>query len=130
MTEASELRTVTVSEKGQVAIPIDIRRRLNIRKGQTLVLQVSDDKLLIAKSEEVSKRMRDEFEHLLRLSERSAGELWENEEDAGPGQRLSRGRWCWYPSRSSTYLKLNAVRCSSSRVGVTTVVLGTSSAAA
>ncbi len=81
MTEARELRTVTVSEKGQVVIPVDIRRRLNIRKGQTLVLQVSDDKLLIAKAEEVSKKMRDEFEHLLRLSERSAKELWENEKD-------------------------------------------------
>ncbi|MDG7016277.1 MAG: AbrB/MazE/SpoVT family DNA-binding domain-containing protein [Nitrososphaerota archaeon] len=71
-----------MSEKGQVSIPVDIRRRLNIRKGQTLVLQVSDDKLLIAKSEEVSKKMKDEFEHLLRLSERSAKELWENEKDA------------------------------------------------
>lgn len=81
MSDSSELRTVTVSEKGQVAIPIDIRKRLNIRKGQTLVLQVSDDKLLIAKSEEVSKKMRDEFEPLLRLSERSARELWENEKD-------------------------------------------------
>ncbi len=82
MTEGSELRTVTVSEKGQVAIPVDIRRRLNIRKGQTLVLQVSDDKLLISKSDEVSKKMRGEFEHLLRLSERSADKLWENEQDA------------------------------------------------
>jgi AbrB family looped-hinge helix DNA binding protein len=82
MTEAEELRTVTVSEKGQVAIPIDIRRRLNIRKGQILVLQVSDDKLLIAKSEQLSKRMKDEFEHLLKLSEKSARGLWENEKDA------------------------------------------------
>jgi AbrB family looped-hinge helix DNA binding protein len=80
--EASELRTVTVSEKGQVAIPVDIRRRLNIRKGQTLVLQVTEDKLLIAKSEDVSRMMRDEFRHLLGLSENSARGLWENERDA------------------------------------------------
>lgn len=80
--EASELRTVTVSEKGQVAIPVDIRRRLNIRKGQTLVLQVTEDKLLIAKSEDVSRKMRDEFRHLLELSESSARALWENEQDA------------------------------------------------
>jgi AbrB family looped-hinge helix DNA binding protein len=81
MVEA-ELRTVTVSEKGQVAIPVDIRRRLNIRKGQTLVLQVSEDKLLIVKAEEVWRRMKDDFQHLLRLSERSARQLWENEKDA------------------------------------------------
>ncbi len=80
--EASELRTVTVSEKGQLAIPVDIRRRLNIRKGQTLVLQVTEDKLLIAKSEDISRKMRDEFRHLLELSESSARGLWENERDA------------------------------------------------
>jgi len=80
--EASELRTVTVSEKGQVAIPIDIRRRLNIRKGQTLVLQVTEDKMLLAKSEDVSKRIKDDFRHLLELSEGSARRLWENERDA------------------------------------------------
>ena len=80
--EASELRTVTVSEKGQVAIPIDIRRRLNFRKGQTLVIQVAGDKLLIAKSEDVSRKMRDEFRHLLELSESSARGIWENEQDA------------------------------------------------
>jgi AbrB family looped-hinge helix DNA binding protein len=80
--EGPELRTVTVSEKGQVAIPVDIRRRLNIRKGQTLVLQVTDDKLLIAKSEDVSRKMRDEFRHLLELSETGARGLWENEKDA------------------------------------------------
>jgi len=70
-----------VSEKGQVAIPVDIRRRLNIRKGQTLVLQVSEDKLLIAKSEEVSRKMKDDFRHLLALAEKTAKELWENEQD-------------------------------------------------
>jgi AbrB family looped-hinge helix DNA binding protein len=79
---AAELRTVTVSEKGQVAIPVDIRRRLNIRKGQTLVLQVSDDKLLIAKTEDVSRRIRDDFLYMLQLSEASARDLWENEKDA------------------------------------------------
>ena len=80
--KVSELRTVTVSEKGQVAIPVDIRRRLNIHKGQTLVLQVSEDKLLIVKSEEVSRRMKSEFQHLLKLSEGSARQLWENDKDA------------------------------------------------
>ena len=80
--EAPELRMVTVSEKGQVAIPVDIRRRLNIQKGQTLVLQVTEDKLLLTKSEDVSRKMRDEFRHLLELSESSARGLWENEKDA------------------------------------------------
>ena len=70
-----------MSEKGQVAIPIDVRRKLNIRKGQRLVLQVSDDKLLIVKSEAVSRKIKQDFGWLLRLSESSLKDLWENEED-------------------------------------------------
>lgn len=54
--EASELRTVTVSEKGQVAILVDLRRSLGIKKGQTLVIQVAEDRLLIAKSEDISRK--------------------------------------------------------------------------
>jgi AbrB family looped-hinge helix DNA binding protein len=80
--ETFDLRAVTVSEKGQVAIPVDIRRKLNIRKGQRLILEVSGSKLLIAKSEDISRRMRDDFRHLLILSEKTADELWENEKDA------------------------------------------------
>ena len=79
--ESLELRAITVSEKGQVAIPIDIRRKLNIRKGQKLILEVSGSKLLIAKSEDVSRKMRDDFRHLLLMSERTANKLWENEKD-------------------------------------------------
>ena len=70
-----------MSEKGQVAIPIDVRRKLNIRKGQRLVLRVSDDKLLIVKSEAVSRMIKHDFGWLLRLSESSLMDLWEIDED-------------------------------------------------
>ncbi len=80
--EAFELRTVTVSEKGQLAIPVDIRRRLNIRKGEKLLIAVQGRKILIEKSEDLSKRMGEDFKHLLALSERTAKKLWENESDA------------------------------------------------
>ena len=80
--ETPELRTVTVSEKGQFAIPVDIRRRLNIKKGEKLLITVSGKKVLIEKSETVSKKMKDDFKHLLALSENAARKLWENENDA------------------------------------------------
>ena len=80
--DATELRTVTVSEKGQLAIPVDIRRKLKIKKGEKLLIAVSGDKLLIEKSEAVSRRMNEDFTHLLKLSERTAKKLWENDKDA------------------------------------------------
>ncbi len=80
--EAFELRTVTVSEKGQFAIPVDIRRRLNIRKGEKLLIVVRGRKVLIEKSDDLSKRIGEDFKHLLALSEKTAEKLWENEKDA------------------------------------------------
>ncbi len=80
--EAFEMGTVTVSEKGQLAIPVDIRRRLNIRKGEKLLIAVEGRKILIEKSEDLSKRMGKDFKHLLALSEKTAKRLWENEKDA------------------------------------------------
>ena len=80
--ESVELRTVTVSEKGQFAIPVDIRRKLNISKGDKLLITVSGKKVLIEKSEAVSKRMRNDFRHLLVLSEKTAQKLWEKDNDA------------------------------------------------
>ncbi len=80
--EEFELRTVTVSEKGQLAIPIDIRRRLNIRKGEKLLIAVKGRRILIEKSEDLSRRMGLDFEPLLTLSEKTAKKLWENEKDA------------------------------------------------
>ncbi len=80
--EKVELRTVTVSEKGQLAIPVDIRRRLNIRKGEKLLIAVKGRKVLIEKTEDLSKRMELDFSHLLALSEKTAKRMWENEKDA------------------------------------------------
>ncbi len=80
--EEVELRTVTVSEKGQFAIPVDIRRRLNIRKGEKLLIAVKGRRVLIEKSEDLSKRIEMDFEPLLALSRKTAKKLWENEKDA------------------------------------------------
>ena len=46
MSEAT-LKTVNVSEKGQIAIPREIRILLGIKKGDRLVLTAKNEKLLI-----------------------------------------------------------------------------------
>ncbi len=80
--ESAELETVTVSEKGQLAIPVDIRRKLNIKKGDKLLIVVHGNRVMIEKSEAISKRMKKGFGHLLKLSENTAEKLWDNDKDA------------------------------------------------
>ena len=74
--------TITVSAKGQVAIPTRIRKRLAIRKGDKLVVALKDDRVLLIPVRDVWRRtVESGFKGLLSLSEGSAKELWDNETD-------------------------------------------------
>jgi AbrB family looped-hinge helix DNA binding protein len=75
------LESVTVSDKGQISIPVKVRDLLGIEKGDVLVVIVSDNKMLIEKSETLGKKLNSEFDYMLKLSESSAKELWDNERD-------------------------------------------------
>ena len=75
------LESVTVSEKGQISIPMSVRESLSIKKGDKLVVIVADDKMLLQKSDAAGSKMEKEFDYLLKLSEKSAKRLWENEKD-------------------------------------------------
>jgi AbrB family looped-hinge helix DNA binding protein len=53
-----KFRTITVSQKGQIAIPSDIRKEVGIKKGDELLLIQKDEKILIEKPMKVIKRFR------------------------------------------------------------------------
>ena len=76
-----KFKTIRVSEKGQIAIPSDIRKDLKIRKGEQLLLVKKGDKILIEKSSKASKRFAGEFNFMLKHAEKVAKKLWENKED-------------------------------------------------
>lgn len=80
MSEAT-LKTVNVSEKGQIAIPREIRILLGIKKGDRLVLTAKNEKLLIQKATSMTKQMEDNFDPLTKLSERTAKKLWDSKYD-------------------------------------------------
>ena len=80
MSEAT-LKTVNVSEKGQIAIPREIRILLGIKKGDRLVLTAKNEKLLIQKATSMTKQMEDGFDPLTKLSERTAKKLWDSKYD-------------------------------------------------
>ena len=80
MSEAT-LKTVNVSEKGQIAIPREIRILLGIKKGDRLVLTAKNEKLLIQKATSMTKQMEDDFDPLTKISERTAKKLWDSKYD-------------------------------------------------
>ncbi len=49
---------VTVSAKGQVVIPASIRKKLNIRKGSTLVVSVEEGKIVFEPAEAILRKDR------------------------------------------------------------------------
>ena len=75
------VKTVKVSEKGQIAIPIEIRESSGIHRGDELILVQEGNKILIEPAKKIQKHIEDDFSDLLRLSEKSLMTLWDNEED-------------------------------------------------
>ena len=61
-----EIKTVKVSDKGQIAIPISIREKIGIDKGDELILFEIEGKILIEKVNKISKFFK---------------EVWDNKED-------------------------------------------------
>ena len=75
------IKTIRVSEKGQIAIPIEIREKLDISYGDELVIVQNEQKLLIEKAPKVSKKIQDDFKDILKYSEQSLKGVWDNPED-------------------------------------------------
>ena len=82
------MKTIRVSDKGQISIPNSMRCRLGIERGDDLVLFEIGGKLLIEKPAKVIEKMRDEFADVLSFSEGSLKEIWDNPEDDVWGEYL------------------------------------------
>ena len=76
-----EIKTVRVSEKGQIAIPISMRENIGIEQGDELLLVETEGKILIEKADKFSQSMKDDFEDIFKYNEDSLKEVWDNKED-------------------------------------------------
>lgn len=75
------MKTIRVSEKGQIAIPNQIRETLGIEQGDELVVIQVDNKILIEKTQRTEQRLKDDFKDILKFSEKSLREVWDNKSD-------------------------------------------------
>lgn len=75
------IRTIKVSQKGQVSIPTDIRKKMKIKKGDDLVMMVKDSKIVLEKSEDVGLLLGGEFKDVKAITEEGLKKLWLNRHD-------------------------------------------------
>jgi len=75
------VKTIKVSDKGQIAIPQSIREEAGIGKGDNLVIVQDNGKILLEKAKKISAKMRDDFRDLLKFSEKSLKTVWGNKQD-------------------------------------------------
>ena len=75
------IKTVNVSEKGQIVIPKEIQNSLGIKKSDRLIIITKNKKILIQKAENIEKQMGDDFADLIKFSELSLNKLWSNKKD-------------------------------------------------
>lgn len=75
------IKTLRVSDKGQISIPNSVRQKLGIERGDNLILFEIEGKILLEKQQKISEKMKDEFKDVLHFSEQSLKEVWENPED-------------------------------------------------
>lgn len=79
--DVDNVAVTTLSAKGQIVIPKEVRKELKLKEGDKLVVVVHGKKLLIQKSKEAKERIKDDFKDLLSFSEYSLKDLWDNKED-------------------------------------------------
>ncbi len=75
------VKTIKVSDKGQIAIPLEIREEIGINKGDNLVLVQEGKKILLEPVDKVSKKIKEDFSDLIKLSEKSLMKIWDNKSD-------------------------------------------------
>lgn len=75
------MKTIRVSEKGQIAIPNQIRETLGIEQGDELVILQIDNKILMEKAQRTEQKLKDDFKDILKFSEKSLKEVWDNKDD-------------------------------------------------
>jgi AbrB family looped-hinge helix DNA binding protein len=75
------IKTIRVSEKGQIAIPQIIREQMGIEQGDELVLLQIEGRILLEKAQKTEEKLLDNFKDILKFSEQSLTEVWDNKED-------------------------------------------------
>lgn len=76
-----QIKTIKMSEKGQIAIPRQVREKMGLDKGDELLLFEVDGKIMLEKVKMFSNMIKDNFKDIEKFNEDSLKEVWDNKED-------------------------------------------------
>lgn len=76
------VKTVSLTSKGQMSLPADVLRSLNLRKGTQLLLVQEGDHILLTKASGVGKRVVEGLGGWEALGAGAFRDVWDNEADA------------------------------------------------
>ena len=75
------MKTIRVSDKGQIAIPQSMREIMGINKGDELVLIEAGGKLLVEKAKKTEQKLQENFGEILKFSQRSLKSVLANKDN-------------------------------------------------
>lgn len=75
------VKTVKVSAKGQLTLPVEAMRAMNVRKGTEFVLVQEGDRLVLTKAHAVGKRIVEETRGFEALGLGAFQDVWDNPVD-------------------------------------------------
>lgn len=81
MTSELTFKKVKVSEKGQISIPVDIQRKIGIKKGDELLLIRKGRKIVLEKPEKVVRMLEEAFLDIQEITEASLSKIWLTKEE-------------------------------------------------
>lgn len=78
-----DIKTIKLSDKGQISIPKDIRKEMHLNKGDNLVLMTKGEQLILQKADLLLKKLNIEEESIgtMLLSEETLKKDWDNKYD-------------------------------------------------
>lgn len=84
----AHIRTISVSSKGQIVIPEEVRKELKIQEGSRLIMVETGNKIILEKEKDFLASMKsgmseEEKERLgwMILAEQSLAKIWDNPKD-------------------------------------------------
>ena len=75
------IKTIKISDKGQISIPQAIREKAGLKRGDELIIIQTDGKILLEKAQNVSSKVEDDFRDIIKFSEQSLKGVWDNKQD-------------------------------------------------
>ena len=78
-----ELKTIKLSEKGQISIPKEMRKCMNLKKGDKLILMAKGNQLILQKADFMLKKLginEESFDNMV-TSQEVLKKDWDNKYD-------------------------------------------------